>query len=136
MIQHDHHHREHGVPRQRGIALPRGHDRADHHDLDPYHRQRQDKRPQRLAELHRRAFGVADNRQGRQQNRTEKPQKDESEPGGVGQAREPAGAEPDEKRRRDQVDAKRPLPPQHGHHLPKSPRLPGDTSGLLFPLKM
>jgi hypothetical protein len=44
-----HEDREHGVARQRGVAVAGGHDGADHHDLDADDRQRQDQRPQRLA---------------------------------------------------------------------------------------
>jgi hypothetical protein len=95
-VQHDHHHREHGVARQPRVVAAVEHQGGDHHHLDGDDRQGQDQRAVGLAELLGQALGVVHDPDRGPENDREQPAEHQPEPDRVAQVREPALAEQQE----------------------------------------
>ena len=103
-VEDDHHHGEHGVPRDRRF-LPGGvHHRPDHHHLDAGDRESENQRPQRLAQLMGQVFGVSHDGKRRQQDDDKQPREQKGEPGKPGQFGQPVVAERQEQPGRGDAD--------------------------------
>jgi hypothetical protein len=72
-VQHDHHDGEHCIPGERHVALAGVHHGGDQHDLDAGHRECQDQRAIRLAELRGQHLGVPHDRERRSHHHREQP---------------------------------------------------------------
>jgi hypothetical protein len=75
-VHHDHHNREHRVAGKRGIGVARQHHRADRHDLDAAHAQRQNQRAVWFAEDVGEFVRMRYHHQRTHDNRGEQPQED------------------------------------------------------------
>jgi hypothetical protein len=114
-VEHDHHHREHRVARQRRIGVASRHDDGDGHDFDARDRQRQDHRAIRFAEHRCETLGVANHGCAAEDDHREEPDEHQRAEQRFGLAFQPVVAEQHKEHGGGDDHQQRRLPPIERH---------------------